>query len=296
MRRVSLLLLTLLLPFTTGASAQVHVVVQGTTTTLATVSPDAVVARLMSFDKNNDGRLVKAELVERMRGIVARGDANRDGALDRVELLALATTPPRRTGQLPNGYGFADQFETSSRTHIQDSLADLRLTGAKKQRASAIVTSFVTRIESAATADLTSAVEPLLTPEQLAGFKWSLEHRTRDVVPLGNRDNLAPIVQQFRLEPASNKAALAALERYKARVRLGAIDRSALLTELKGVLSTEERDNFRAALERRPVVATGANRLAVAVVRPMAAAVPAQPRLAGRIIDPPMPTPFVPVR
>ena len=132
MRRVPLLLLTLLL-FTTVASAQVHVVVQGTTTTLAKVSPDAVVARMMSFDKNNDGRIVKAELVERLHGIVARGDLNGDGALDRVELRAWrdAASPDRPvSGQLRVCRSVRD----SSRTHIEDSLADLRLKGARKER------------------------------------------------------------------------------------------------------------------------------------------------------------------
>ena len=99
------------------------------------------------------------------------------------------------------------------------------------------MTSFVGRVESAAEAALMKEMEPLLTPEQLVGFKWSLEHRTRDVVVLGNRDTLAPIVQQFRLEPAKNRAGLAALERYKARLRLDDANRFALLTELKGVLS-----------------------------------------------------------
>ena len=40
------------------------------------VSPEQVVARLMSFDSNRDGRVAIDELSERMQGLVARGDRN----------------------------------------------------------------------------------------------------------------------------------------------------------------------------------------------------------------------------
>jgi hypothetical protein len=45
---------------------------------------------------------------------------------------------------------------------------------------------------------------------------------------------------------------LAALRRVQ---RPSDIERSELLEQLSGILSDEERDNFRAALERRPFVA-----------------------------------------
>lgn len=38
-------------------------------------------ARLMSFDKDNDGKLSAAELPERMQGMMARADKNNDGFL-----------------------------------------------------------------------------------------------------------------------------------------------------------------------------------------------------------------------
>jgi hypothetical protein len=59
-----------------------------------TASPDHIVARLMSFDRNDDGKVQTAELAERMQGVMARGDVDKDGALDQTELLALATAPP----------------------------------------------------------------------------------------------------------------------------------------------------------------------------------------------------------
>jgi ferric-dicitrate binding protein FerR (iron transport regulator) len=61
----------------------------------------------------------------------------------------------------------------------------------------------------------------------------------------------------YRLAPPQHQQALAAVERYKTRLRLSDEGRSELLGKLTGILSREERDNMRAALERRPVVASG---------------------------------------
>jgi hypothetical protein len=48
----------------------------------------------MRFDGNGDGMLSDSELIERMREIVPRGDANRDGTLDAREARALASASP----------------------------------------------------------------------------------------------------------------------------------------------------------------------------------------------------------
>ena len=61
---------------------------------------DDVVARIMAFDKNKDGKVTKDELPERMHDLIARGDTNKDGALDRDEIQKLAAA------QLPGGGGF----------------------------------------------------------------------------------------------------------------------------------------------------------------------------------------------
>src|SRR5262249_8203431 len=47
------------------------------------LSADQVVERIMSFDKNKDGKITKDELPERMQFLIERGDANKDGALDK---------------------------------------------------------------------------------------------------------------------------------------------------------------------------------------------------------------------
>src|SRR5688500_6314374 len=54
---------------------------------------EAVVARLISFDRNRDGKVVADELPERMESLVARGDRNADGALDAAEIRTLSESP-----------------------------------------------------------------------------------------------------------------------------------------------------------------------------------------------------------
>lgn len=57
------------------------------------------VARFMSNDKNGDGKLTAEELPERMKGVMARADADKDGFLTKAELeKALANPPERREG------------------------------------------------------------------------------------------------------------------------------------------------------------------------------------------------------
>lgn len=51
---------------------------------------DEIVARLLQFDRNGDGKLSKDELPERMAAMMERGDTNKDGFLSREELTELA--------------------------------------------------------------------------------------------------------------------------------------------------------------------------------------------------------------
>jgi cytochrome c peroxidase len=54
------------------------------------LSVDEVVARIMAFDRNNDGKVTAEELPERMQHLLAQGDTNKDGVLDKDEVQKLA--------------------------------------------------------------------------------------------------------------------------------------------------------------------------------------------------------------
>src|SRR5262249_17947133 len=64
---------------------------------------DQIVERILSFDKNKDGKVTKDELPERLQDLIAKGDTNKDGALDRDEIKALAAKLQR--DGLPAGFG-----------------------------------------------------------------------------------------------------------------------------------------------------------------------------------------------
>jgi EF-hand domain pair/EF hand len=67
--------------------------------------PSQLVNMLMANDKNRDGKLSKAELPERMQGIMARADTNKDGSLSKEELTKFASTMGGPGGPMPGGPG-----------------------------------------------------------------------------------------------------------------------------------------------------------------------------------------------
>jgi hypothetical protein len=286
MRRVPLFLL-FLLPFTTMASAQTTAPFDSSrSTTMLTasltplVTPDMVVARVMTFDRDKDGRVVKSELPERMQNLLA-GDVSGDGALDSAEIRALAKPAPlepvagvlRATATVPGarggggGYTFGDQVSLSTRSHVEGALDDLRLDASTRARALDIVRPFMDRLEADATAVLLKELEGVMPPNRLETFRKLLDRQMSAAsapvatAPDGSRVTLfrmAPdprlVITGFALPPEQSRIALAAVDHFKERIRPADRDRAALLAELKGVLSDEERENFGAALQRRPLV------------------------------------------
>jgi len=73
-----------------------------------------LLSMLMTFDKNQDGKLQRSEVPDRQAGIFERGDTNGDGVLDGPELRKLtadqaaAPVAPPRGGGRPRGFGRLD--------------------------------------------------------------------------------------------------------------------------------------------------------------------------------------------
>lgn len=66
-------------------------------------APDGLAARLMTFDKNKDGKLTRDEITDdRLLRLFDRADANRDGVVTKDELSSLAT---QSAAEEPRGGG-----------------------------------------------------------------------------------------------------------------------------------------------------------------------------------------------
>jgi hypothetical protein len=235
--------------------------------------PADVIERMLAFDADRDGRVTAQELPERMQPLVARGDADHDNALDLTEIRSLAygTNTLAQVRQFVHpggGYGFADEDSVSSLSHVVGALDDLRLASTTQEKASPIVTAFAEALDADAQAELLRTMEPLLSTAQAADLRNALDPRNAQKVFFSANAkqapqvlmvgaNLARRVDQYQLAPAPREQAVAALERFKNRLRINESDRSALLAQMDGILSAEERDDFRAALERRPVTKAG---------------------------------------
>ena len=237
-----------------------------------TARPDDVVARLMSFDRNNNGTIEKDELAERMYTVMDRGDANGDGCLDRNELMKLATAKPATTAVRGFGHGsymIGPDTEVSSRPHLEGALDDLRLAAARKAPALAIVTTFSQTLDTNAQAELVDVMKAILTPEQQARFTTALEQERRPAAQRAETSTDQPMkavkvgaiatseftVATFRLAPEVNGRAMAALKQYRSRLRPNEADRVELGRQLASVLTKEESEDFLAAIARQPVAA-----------------------------------------
>ena len=97
----------------------------------APITSDDVVARLLSFNRNGDGRIEKGELANRMRRLVDDGDADGDRALNRGEIVRLTEAAQNRDRVLIR-YGFGEEIELSFRTRVEGALEDLALSAPGK--------------------------------------------------------------------------------------------------------------------------------------------------------------------
>jgi Spy/CpxP family protein refolding chaperone len=146
---------------------------------------DQIVERLMSFDKNNDGKLTKDELPERMQDLIAKGDTNKDGVLDKDEVKALAAKLQQEG--LPRGFGGNGGFARFGGFRggfgpggaAERALGELKLTDKKKEAAEAAVKAHqedVKKLMELARADLLLKMKDILTAEEYKKFKDGLEN------------------------------------------------------------------------------------------------------------------------
>lgn len=284
MRRGTIVFIALiaLLPFTTTASAQTHSPAERTHMTViaspaaaALLSPDAVVARVMSFDRDRDGHVTKEELPDRMHNLLpypeGGGSLDSDTVRLRAAKAAAAATVTGRGFQGSGGYTFGDQVGLSTRSHVEGALDDLRLSASTRDEALAVIRPFMDTLEADASATLLMEMQSLLTDPQLASFRTALDRHmsgkggaaifkradgTKVQFVMGGM-NLEQRVTAFGLPAEQHRQAMAAVERFKAHMGPGEAERTALSDQLKDILSDEERDDFRAALARRPLVKSG---------------------------------------
>jgi hypothetical protein len=292
--RWSILTTLLALAVAAPAAAQVVTIAGPNARPELHATPEAMVARLMSFDANHDGRVAPSELPERMQPFFSRADTSRDGALDADEVLRLAQRPPVvvAAGGLQAGhYGFGEDFGLDTRLHIEGAIEDLRLAADRRNEALSIGHRFIDAVNAQAKADVLSAAEPLLTAEQFADFKVIVDQPNRPVAftdsearlradlsglaltqqqttdpeatlrtlmervsLISRRGNLTAVIQKYFLPADEQQKLQAAVQRFQTHDRLSETERTALLNELRGVLNEQERDDLRAALERRPII------------------------------------------
>jgi hypothetical protein len=152
------------------------------------VTVDQIVERILSFDKNKDGKVTKDELPERMQDLIAKGDTNKDGALDKDEIKKLATDlardgsfrgfegrggpggglRPGRGGRVPPGSGF------------ERALADLNLSEKKKDQAEGVVKAHqetLPKLMDLARSDLLLKMKEILTEQELKSFKAAVDRQ-----------------------------------------------------------------------------------------------------------------------
>ena len=161
----------------------------------ARVSADDIVARLMQFDRNHDFKLAIDELPERMQTLVVRGDKSDDLMLDAREIRRMTEIGPAMpvlfSSPTFGSYGFGDTGTLSSRTHIENTIEDLRLEPDANEAAKRIAAAFADELDAAdlgrlpgdigldeaRRAVLADRLSSLLTDEENQNFRAALARR-----------------------------------------------------------------------------------------------------------------------
>ena len=123
-------------------------------------SPLAVRERLLSFDADNDLRISRDELPERMQGLIARGDKNADGALDFEEIHVLVNAAESERTRV-----FVRPQPSEG---LQGVISDLKLSAATREQALVILGAHppLPHVKGAGNTDLYKAMRSLLDDEE----------------------------------------------------------------------------------------------------------------------------------
>jgi cytochrome c peroxidase len=229
-----------------------------------------VLTRVMGFDRDGDGHLLRDELPERMHGIVTRGDRNRSGGIDRDEVRGLLSS------EVDPGRGVAVARIAADLRRVPDAtvealLGDLGLDAAVRDGALAVVARDREERSTTATASVErfrDEVRALLDAEQvralIAILGRQIHGRVRVVSTRGSAQVLLPTpevdhaVTSWSLPPEAHEALRAAVAAYRQRVSVLATEPAELLRRLEPILTTGELGDLAAAIRRhRPTLLTG---------------------------------------
>ena len=135
-------------------------------------NPARVVNRIMSFDRNADGRITKDELPERMQELIARYDRNDDGVLTADEVRTAVDSRFTVSGVITSG-AHADEG-------LPGVVNDLKLPASKREQALAIVQGqpALRSINDPANVDVYTRMRQLLDDEEYTNFEAAARRLT----------------------------------------------------------------------------------------------------------------------
>lgn len=232
-----------------------------------------VIARVLSFDADRDGKVTKGELNERMQHLLAAGDSNRDGALDASEIGAIVTgpNPGDRSAFATTGPVVANRPAVIPRFSarrpplplgIEGVLSDLKLPVERREAAFAAAAQHNAAVAEATRRSvqrLMDELRELLTPEQHAALNavarqtgTSFQIGANRVIFSSPRErSIEQWVEGFQLAAEAKTRVDAAVKAHSERVLAILSDDSGLKSRLQGVLTAEELADFTAAFNRQ---------------------------------------------
>jgi hypothetical protein len=157
---------------------------------------DQIVERIMAFDKNKDGKITIDELPERMQHLIALGDLDKNGALDRDEIRKLAVTLEAFTGLSgpggpgglnpspglpPKGFGKGGPKggPKGPAGEAQRTLDELNITGETRDKADRVLRATqdkIRRFDELSRAELILQMKDILNEEDYRIFKLAMDN------------------------------------------------------------------------------------------------------------------------